>query len=154
MATGRVQRRDRCQMRYAVRPNPSLQGTLREKPRKAPELKRWGSMNRVYLLLAVLVSACATQEPANHSALESEVAALVHEGTSLDHAIEALTSNGFSCAEGTFIEPKRKGVFECVRSRGPLWPPYACIHRVWFEAGSSGSQISKLQVFKPACASF
>lgn len=110
-------------------------------------------MNRAYLLLAFLVSACATSEPANHAALQSEVTASLHEGTSSTYAIEVLTLSGFSCAEGTILDRNRKGIFECTRSRGSIWPPYGCVHRIWFEAESPDGPISNLEVLKPFCAS-
>lgn len=110
-------------------------------------------MNRAYLLLAFLVSACSTPKPENHSALQSEVSASIHEGTSSTYAIEVLTLSGFSCAEGTILDRNKKGIFECTRSRGSIWPPYGCVHRVWFEAESPDSPISKLEVLKPFYAS-
>src|SRR6185295_15139273 len=105
------------------------------------------------LLFVAMLSACATTDPANFSLLETEVTARIHDGMPLSEANAALSSLGFSCYDGTSLDPKRKDIFECTRSRGPLWPPYACIHRVWFESNISSNAVSNLQIFKPACAS-
>lgn len=134
----------------------ALVGSLRASHSGGPSLPRLrlGTMHRTYLLLVgFLVSACATTEPSSFAALEAEVTAHIHEGMMPPEAIAALTSRGFSCNEGTALRPRDRGIFECTRSRGPLWPPYACMHRVSFDAPTASATISKLQVFNPACAS-
>jgi hypothetical protein len=98
------------------------------------------------------LSACAT-DPANLKLLQEEVTQVARDGMPLADAVKAMQSRGFSCMEGTSLQPRATGVFECSRSRAPLWPPYGCIHRVWFEAAPPTGAISKLQVFKPTCAS-
>ena len=105
------------------------------------------------LLFVAMLSACTTADPANHSLLETEVTARIHDGMSFSETNAALSSLGFFCYEGTSLDPKRKDIFECTRSRGPLWPPYTCIHRVWFESNTSSNAISSLQIFRPTCAS-
>jgi len=85
--------------------------------------------------------------------LVEEVSSLIKDGMPLSDAVKALGSRGFSCGEGTSIEPSAKGIFECTRSRAPWWPPYGCIHRIWFKAAAPNGVISNLQVFKPSCAS-
>jgi hypothetical protein len=98
--------------------------------------------------------ACTTPDPANSKLLQDEVASLVRDGMPLAGAVSALQSRDFSCKEGTWVQPQATGIFECSRSRAPLWPPYGCIHRAWFEATPPNGAISKLQVFKPTCAGF
>lgn len=106
------------------------------------------------MVLCVALSACAMPDPASPALLGNEVASLVKNGMPLADAVKALGSRGFSCGEGTSFEPGAKGIFECNRSRAPWWPPYGCIHRVWFEAAAPNGAISNLQVLKPVCASF
>jgi hypothetical protein len=111
-------------------------------------------MRRIQILfLATILSACATTDPSNAVALETEVTSRVQEGMLLSTATSALTSIDFSCREGTSTNPRGKGIYECTRSRGPFWPPYSCIHRVLFESAAMGGTISKIQVFEPMCAS-
>lgn len=105
------------------------------------------------LVMCMVLSACTTSDPANPKLLRDEVASLVKDGMPLADAVTALRSRDFSCMEGTSLQPRATGIFECGRSRAPLWPPYGCIHRIWFEAAPPNGAISKLQVFNPTCAS-
>ena len=116
-------------------------------------LLQWSLARFWPILVCMALSACAMPDPASLALLQEEVAPLVRDGMPLADAVTALKSRGFDCMEGTSFEPKAKGIFECSRSRAPLWPPYGCIHRIWFEATAPNGTISKLQVFKPTCAS-
>lgn len=116
-------------------------------------LQAGGLVRAWSIVISMALSACAMPDPASLKLLRDEVAPLVRDGMPLTDAVAALTSRGFSCMEGTSHEPRAKGVFECSRSRGPWWPPYACIHRIWFEATAPNGAISKLQVWNPTCAS-
>ncbi len=138
--------------RQQLNPNPTFNPDSAKA--RSQLIPRWGSMHRLSsFLVALFVSACATPDPASLPALEAEITAHISEGMSLPDAVAALKHQGFSCAEGTSIEPKKKGIFECARSRGPIWPPYGCTHRVWLEAPSPNGTITKIQVFRPGCAS-
>jgi hypothetical protein len=103
------------------------------------------------LVICIALSACTT-DPANHKLLQDEVTQQVKDGMPLADAVTAMKSRGFSCMKGTSLQPGATGIFECNRSRAPLWPPYGCIHRIWFEAAPPNGAISKLQVFNPTCA--
>ena len=107
----------------------------------------------VNIVLCVALSACAMPDPANFSLLQDEVAPLVKDGMPLADAVTALKSRGFACMEGTSLQPRAKGTFECTRSRGPWWPPYSCIHRIWFEATPPNGAILNVRLFNPVCAS-
>ena len=107
-----------------------------------------------FLLATILSASCASIEPSSAEALETEVTSRVQEGMSLSITTSALSSRGFLCREGTSTNPRGKGIYECTRSRGALWPPYSCIHRIEFESDVSNGSISRLQVFRPMCASF
>ena len=112
-----------------------------------------GLMRCLPILVCVALSACAIPDPASLAQLRDEVAPLVKDGMPLADAVSALKPRDFSCMEGTSLQPGAKGIFECSRSRAPLWPPYGCIHRIWFEAKPPNGAISKLEVLKPTCAS-
>jgi hypothetical protein len=105
------------------------------------------------IVACIALSACAIPDPASLAQLRDELAPLVKDGMPLADAVTALKSRDFSCMEVTSFQPGAKGIFECSRSRAPLWPPYGCIHRIWFEATAPNGAISNLQVFKPTCAS-
>ncbi|WP_411882321.1 hypothetical protein [Polaromonas sp. YR568] len=106
----------------------------------------------VALAVCMALSACAMPDPASFSLLQGEIAPLVKDGMPLADAVAALKPRGFSCMEGTSFQPGAKGIFECSRSRAPLWPPYGCIHRIWFEATPPNSAISNVRLFNPVCA--
>lgn len=111
---------------------------------------------RKYPAIAILplLVACATTDPSSLPRLEAEVNAYVKNGMLKTEATSALTSHGFSCSiEGTSTNPNMKGIVECTRNRGPIWPPYSCIQRVLFDINASTSVISNLDVWRPSCAS-
>lgn len=112
-----------------------------------------GLMRCLPIVLCAALSACAIPDPASLALLRDEVTSLVKDGMPLADAVAALKPRDFSCMEGTSFQPGVKGIFECSRSRAPLWPPYGCIHRILFEATPPNGAISKLQVLKPTCAS-
>ena len=105
------------------------------------------------LAMCVALSACTTPDPASPLLLRDEVAPLIKNGMPLADVMATLRSRSFSCMEGTSLNPQGKGIFECTRSRGPWWPPYSCIHRIWFDATAPNGAISNLRVFDPVCAS-
>ena len=105
------------------------------------------------IVLYLALSGCAMPDPASFSLLQDEIAPLVKDGMPLADAVTALKSRGFACMEGTSTEPRAKGTFECTRSRGPWWPPYSCIHRIWFEATPPNGAILNVRLFNPVCAS-
>jgi hypothetical protein len=108
----------------------------------------------ILLFLALTLSACSTTDPSSLPKLEVEVNTLVRNGTSLTEVTKTLSLHGFSCREGTSLAPYQKGIFECTRDRGSLWPPYACIHRIWFEGISNNEFVSNLRVLNPVCTGF
>lgn len=105
------------------------------------------------LAICVALSAGTTSDPASSLLLRDEVAPLIKNGMPLADAMATLRSRSFSCMEGTSHDPRGKGIFECTRSHGPWWPPYSCIHRIWFDATGPNGAISNLRVFDPVCAS-
>ena len=102
-------------------------------------------------LFAIFLLGCATTEPASVEELSAEVNSIVKNDMPWIQATTALRSRGFSCNEGASIDPRKKGIFECTRSRGGFL--YGCIHRVWLEGSSTSGIISNLKIHKPACAS-
>ncbi len=94
-------------------------------------LRKWFSgfslIRLCSLAMCVALSACTTPDPASPLLLRDEVAPLVKNGMPLADAIATLRSRSFSCMEGTSLNPRGKGIFECTRSRGPWWPPYSCM---------------------------
>ena len=106
------------------------------------------------LVMLLVLVACATTDLSNLPLLDAEVNSYVKNGMLKTDAISALTSRGFSCStEGTILNPNEKGVVECTRSRGSVWPPYSCIQRVIFKVNVSTSVISNIDVWRPTCAS-
>lgn len=104
------------------------------------------------ILIAILLAGCATVDPSSEKELTEEIKKTVNNDMQLSDAITVLENKGFSCNEGTSINPKGKGIYECTRNRGGFL--YSCIHRVWFDGISKNGAISNLKIHWPACASF
>lgn len=102
-------------------------------------------------LFTIFVSGCVTMQPASIEELTAEVSTIVKNDMPLTQVTIVLRSRGFSCNEGTSINPRGKGIFECTRSRGGFL--YSCIHRIWFEGSTTGGTVKNFQIHKPACAS-
>jgi hypothetical protein len=100
------------------------------------------------IMIFVLLSACATTKK---SELENEILPSIESNRTLKIAFEALESKGFKCFEGTSINPNLKGTFECSRSQSNLWPPFGCIHRIWFSNINSKGEFEKYEIFRPVC---
>ena len=103
------------------------------------------------ILLTVFVVGCASIDSSSEKALSEEINAIVNNEMPLTDAIAALEIADFSCQEGTALDPRKKGIFECTRNKGGFL--YGCIHRVWFEGTSKNGAISNLEIHRPACAS-
>ena len=106
-------------------------------------------MRTAPVVLALIFVGCATTEQAQ---LDSEVRAVVKEGMPTVQAISSLESLRFVCTEGRAGAKNEKELFECTRSQQNLWPPFGCIHRVWFESREPANSTAKLDVWRPSCA--
>ena len=111
----------------------------------------FANKTRKILLLTLLITACTINEPANHEHLKLQINTVIHNQMNSRQALEALNKIGFICHEGTAIEPNKKGLYECTRSKNGLM--YSCIHRVWLATTSLDNQVSTIEVHQPMCAS-
>ena len=103
------------------------------------------------ILIAILQVGCASVDPSSQKELSEEIIKSVKNDMQLSDVIAVLENRGFACNEGTSVNPRGKGIYECTRNRGGFL--YGCIHRVWFEGMSKNGVISNLEIHQPACAS-
>jgi hypothetical protein len=101
------------------------------------------------LLMGLLITACTINEPAIDERLKLQINTVIQNQTTGRQALEELSKVGFTCHEGTAIEPNKKGQYECTISKNGLM--YSCIHRVWFDAASLDKQISNIEIHQPMC---
>jgi hypothetical protein len=102
------------------------------------------------LLIAIVVSACATGHPENKEALSAEVNATINQQMTLKQVTAAMHDIGFNCIEGTVLNPNAKGRYACSRTKKAL--SYTCIHSVEFDAALPSDLVDGIAVSDPVCA--
>lgn len=97
----------------------------------------------------ILACSACSSKPESHALLVAELSGAINEGMRNEEAMTILYKGEFTCRPYKVVGEKI--LLDCTRSRGNLWPPYGCVHRVRYEYTPPNGALDKLQVFRPAC---